>query len=210
MLSRELRIAFYCGILAFASQDLTSLGDACAGIGVLFPYVPLLAIPALQELSRMLAFRALLLGPALVLIQTLAGFFFDIDSRSISSIAIFVPGGWNLMNPGGPVQVLMIHLAIFWVLAGATLRPSYRGTKILGLGYLVRWLGAGFALEVVLAYEIQLTTLAPGEVLALSDSTERLQWIAASISWLLACGIVSAFAFGVKPAERANKEGVMQ
>jgi hypothetical protein len=195
-------------VLAFASQDLMSLGEAWAGIGVLFPYVPLLAIPALQCRSRMLAFRAVLLGPALVLLQTLAGLLFAIDSRILSSIAIFVPGGWNSMNPGGPVEVLMIHFAIYWLLAGGFLWTAYRKSKVFGLGYIARWLGAGFALEVVLAYEIQLTTLGWDDALAVPDSAVRIQWILASTSWLLACGVFSAFVFGVKPTESAPKKEI--
>jgi hypothetical protein len=201
VLSREMRIAFYCGIVAFASQDLMSLGEAWAGIGVLFPYVPLLAIPAFQLRSRMLAFRAVLLGPALVLIQTLAGLFFALDSRIISSMAIFVPGGWNSGNPGGPVEVLLIHLAFFWVLVGGFMRAYYRGSNLFGLGYLARWFGAGFALEVLLACETQLTTVDWEEALALSDTADRIRWVVASLTWLLACGVFSAFVFGVKPVE---------
>lgn len=201
-----MRIAFYCGIVAFAAQDLMSLGEAWAGIGVLIPYVPLLAIPAFQSRSRMLALRAVLLGPALVLIQTVAGLYFALDTRIISSMAIFVPGGWNSMNPGWPVEILMVHLALFWVLAGAFMRASYDGTKVFGVGYLPRLLGAGFALEVVLAGEIHLTTFGWGEALNISDTADRLRWILASLSWLLACGAFSALVFGVKPVDPPVKK----
>lgn len=201
-----MRIALYCGILAFASQDLMSLGEALTGIGVLFPYVPLLAIPAIQSRSRLLGFRAVLLGPALVLVQTLAGLLFALDSRVNSSIAIFVPGGWNVRDAGGPVQVLMIYLAVYWLLAGAFMHGSYRGTKLLGVGYVARLFGGGFLLEAALAYEIQFTTIGWGEALGVPDSALRDQWIAASTTWLLACGLVTAFVFGVKPTEPASKK----
>ena len=100
----------------------------------------------------------------------------------------------------------MIHLAIFWMLAGGFLRSAYRGTKLFGLGYVARLFGAGFVLEVVLAYEIQLTSLGLGEEITISDTANRIQWIMASTSWLLACGICSSFAFGFKPAEPSVKK----
>ena len=162
---------------------------------------PLLAIPAIQSRSQMLAFKAVLLGPALVFIQTLAGLVFALDNRINCSIAVFVPGGWITANPGGPVAVLMVHLAIFWILTGALLHGSYRGSRMLGLGYLARLCGAGFFLEVILAYEIQFTTLGWGEYLGASDNADRLRWIVASTTWLLACGLFTTLVFGLKPTE---------
>jgi hypothetical protein len=206
-----MRVPFCCAVIACAGSVLLSYlsGPGIPGkfflsmfyLSMLFlPFTPMLLIPAIQLRSRKLVIRALWLGPLLMLADSISSIF-TIDNRYESTLPDVVPGGWNQMNPGGPIENLLPNLAIYIALVILALRRNYRNTRILGLSYVARILIGGLVLLVILHYEIKLAWINWQD--ARSSNELQKNWAIASVSWLCSAGIYWAFVFGVMPEIRA-------
>lgn len=206
-----MRVAFYSGILTFAWPFLTLFlwdDSILEMVGFLFiwflPFAPLLLIPAIQLRSWRLVFRALWLGPVLMIADQILCIFLTVDNRNLSEMPLLVPGGWNQMNPGGPIDNLIPNLVIYIALITFALARNYGKTRILGCSYVARILIGGIILLVVLPFEINLTEVRWSEVMSISFDKVRVHWAIASTSWLCLSGIYWAFVFGVQPEKKES------
>jgi len=169
-----------------------------------FPFTPLLLVPAIQLRSWKVARRALWLGPVLTIAYAILSTIFAIDNRILSCFPILlVPGGFDQMNPGGPIWFLLPKLAIYIALVTFALRRTYGKTQILRFSYTARVLIGGFILFIALGLEIYFTTVAVdwSEIATISVDEIRRKQIIAAITWLCLSGAYWAFVFGVKPEE---------
>jgi hypothetical protein len=204
-----MRIAFYCGIVAFFPFGLLylfldfcdeQLGGDLVVLVLLLHYFPLLIMPALQRKSWKTTVWACVLSPLLLIAHALLGTPFRIDSRILNLMDTLVPGGESQMNPGGPIQNLIPQLLIYIALVALSLGWTYRGTKIAGLGYLLRCLLGSLSLAVLLMIEISLMGVNWSEVGYVDSWEYRVRLVIASSTWLLSAAVFCALVFGVKPS----------
>ena len=200
-----MRIAFYCGVVSFASFSLNYFSWLMIGYSVIvdggervLPFLFLFMIPAVQAGSWRIAGRAFGLACVAAYLQNYFTSDFLIPKPGTP---ILVPGGDHWIYPTGSKWFLVLELALFCAFLGLPMAWFYDGTKIAGIGYLTRFVIGSFALTVSLYLQLKFADFYYGY----DGESIRAYWTCwaiGSVVWLLECGVFATLLFGVTSRKR--------